>query len=68
MQIFEALAFERARLFRRIVIEDGRAAHVALGQSHALPFFEINRGKKNHGRHLIKLAIRARPSFWLFSG
>ena len=68
MQIFEPDSLESARLRGGIVIEHGRAVHIALDEAHALPFLQIDRGKQNHGRHLRKLAINARPSLWLFSG
>ena len=51
-----------------IVIEDGRLRHVALLEAHALAVLEVDGGKQDHGRHLRKLAMSARPSAWLFSG
>ena len=68
MQIFETLRLKGARLRGRIVVEDGRAVHVALDEADALAFLEIDCRKQNHGRHLRKLAMSARPSLWLFSG
>ena len=68
MQIVEPLRREDARLGGRIVIELGRPFHVAMDEPHALAVLEIDRGKQDHGRHLRKLAMRARPSVWLFSG
>ena len=50
------------------VIEDGRLRHVAELEAHALAVFEIDGGKQDHGRQFRKLAMRARPSAWLFSG
>ena len=52
----------------RVEIEHGRACHVALLQAHALAVLEIDGGKKDHGFHFRKLAIRASPKRWLFSG
>jgi hypothetical protein len=37
-------------------------------QAHGFAVFQIDGGKKNHGFHVRKLAIKASPSFWLFSG
>ena len=68
MQIFETDSLESARLLGGIVIEHGRAVHIALREAHALTFLQIDCGKQNHGRHLRKLPINARPSLWLFSG
>ena len=68
MQPFETLAREGGGLIGGIVIEDRGLLHVALNEADAMAFLQIDRGKENHGRHLRKLAIRARPSFWLFSG
>ncbi|MGY2850426.1 hypothetical protein ACVMDN_007680 [Bradyrhizobium sp. USDA 4510] len=68
VEIFEALRGEARRLRRRIEIEHGGARHVALLQAHALAVLQINRWKENHGFHFKKLAIKARPKRWLFSG
>ena len=68
MQPGKALSREGLRLRRRIGVEDGRLLHVALLQAHAAPVLEVDGGKKDHGRHLRKLAISARPRVWLFSG
>ena len=68
MQPLEALRFERCRLRGGIVAEDGRLVHVALDQADAAAVLEVDGGKQDHGRHLRKLAMSARPSFWLFSG
>ena len=51
-----------------IVVEDGRRGHVALREAHALAILQVDRGKQDHGRHLRKLPMSARPSLWLFSG
>ncbi len=68
MEMREALARESFRLRRRVFVEDGRLVHIALEQADAFARFEIDRGIKNHGRHLRKLAIKASPMDWLFSG
>ena len=68
MQPAEAVPFEDLRLRRRVSVEHRRLGHVAAHQPHALTGLEVDRGEQDHGRHLRKLAIRARPSFWLFSG
>ena len=68
MQIFESLRREGARLRRGIVIEHGRARHVALLEAHALAVLQVDGGKQDHGLHFRKLAISASPKRWLFSG
>ena len=68
VQPVEALGREGARLRGRVGVEHGRLRHVAAHQAHALAALEVDGREENHGRHLRKLAIRARPSFWLFSG
>ena len=68
VEIFESLRGEGARLLGRIAIENRRARHVALLQAHGFAVFQIDGGKQDHGFHVRKLAIRASPSFWLFSG
>ena len=37
-------------------------------EADAAAVLEVDGGKEDHGRHLRKLAISARPSAWLFSG
>ena len=61
-------ALEIAGLRGRVVVEDGGLRHVALHQADAVAVLQVDRGKQDHGRHLRKLAMRASPSFWLFSG
>jgi len=56
------------RLRRGIGVEHGSFGHLALAEPHALPVFEIDGGKQDHGFQFRKLAISASPSFWLFSG
>ena len=73
MQPVEAVVLEVARLRRRIGVEHRGLRHLALAQPHALPVFEVDgreqdHGPLYHGFHFRKLAISARPSFWLFSG
>ena len=68
MQPLESLALESEGLSGGIGIEDGRRLHVALLQAHALTVFEVDGGKQDHGCQRRKLAIKARPSAWLFSG
>ncbi len=61
-------ACEASRLRGGIGVEDRRLRHVAAHQAHAFAVLEVDRGEKDHGRHFRKLAIRASPSVWLFSG
>ena len=68
MKILETLLFERARLRRWIAVEYGRTRHIALLEPDGEAFLEINSGKKDHGAHFRKFAIKASPSRWLFSG
>ena len=68
VQIREALRCERARLLRRVAMEHRRPRHVALFEADRFAVFQIDRRKEDHGFHMRKLAISARPSFWLFSG
>ena len=68
MQIIEPLRLEGGGLRGGIRVEDRGLRHVAMDETHALPVLEIDGGKQDHGVHLMKLAIRARPSVWLFSG
>src|SRR4029078_7726696 len=68
MQPFESLALEKKRLHRRISVEHRCALHLALTKTHASAVFQIDSGKQDHRFHTQKLAISARPSFWLFSG
>ena len=68
MEVFEPLARERQGLGGGVHVEDRGPRHVTLLEAHAMALLEINRRKQNHGRHLRKLAISARPSAWLFSG
>ena len=68
MEILEALRREGARLLGRVAMKNRRARHVALFEAHGFTVFQIDRGKEDHGFHVRKLAISARPSFWLFSG
>jgi hypothetical protein len=49
-------------------MKHGRAGHVALLEAHGFTVLKIDGGKKNHGFQFKKLAIKARPSRWLFSG
>ena len=68
MEIVEALRDEGARLLGRITMKSRRARHVALFETDSFTVFQIDRRKEDHGFHVRKLAISARPSFWLFSG
>ena len=68
MQIFKTLPLECLRLCRRIAVEHRRAGHIALLQPHGFAVLKIDGGKKNHGFHFKKFAIKASPNFWLFSG
>ena len=61
-------AANAARLRGRVGVEHRRLRHVAAHQAHAFAVLEVDGGKEDHGRHLRKLAISARPSVWLFSG
>ena len=68
MQILKTLGGKSARLRRRIEVEHGDARHVALFEAHALAIFQVDGGKQDHGFHFRKLAIKANPKRWLFSG
>ena len=68
MEMAEALAFERRGLGGGIVVEDGGLRHVAELEADALPGLQVDCGIEDHGRHRRKLARRARPRAWLFSG
>src|SRR5581483_3362064 len=68
VQIFKALLLEQARLLGGIAVEDRGARHVALLQADAGAVLQIDGGKEDHGFHFRKLAIKARPRRWLFSG
>jgi len=68
VQPFEAVGGEGARLGCRVGVEYGCPLHVALFEANALAVFEIDGGKQDHGFHFRKLAIRAKPRRWLFSG
>src|SRR4051812_28313466 len=68
MQPLEALRLEVSRLRGRVVVEHRCERHVALHEANATPLLQVDRRKEDHGRHLKKLDISARPSFWLFSG
>ena len=59
----EALALERARLRRGIVVEDGRGAHVSLEEAHALAALEIDRGVDDHGS-AFRLAVSGFQRKW----
>src|SRR5690606_31370612 len=50
MQPRKAHTREGARLRRRILVEDGRAIHVALLEADGFAVLQIDRGEKNHGR------------------
>src|SRR5437764_89352 len=49
VQPFEAGRREGAGLRRGIVVEDGDGGHVAAQQADALPRFEVDRRKQDHG-------------------
>ncbi len=68
VEVFESLRREGARLLGRIAMEDRRTRHVALFETHGFTVLKIDRREQDHGFHLRKFAISARPSFWLFSG
>src|SRR5262249_10514154 len=68
VQIFEPLRLEAVRLGGRVEVENGRARHIALLEAHAQAVLEVDGRKEDHGCTLRKLAIRARPRRWLFSG
>ena len=68
MQPWKADVVEGARLGGRIGVVDGGGIHVAELQANAGTVLEVDGGIENHGRHLRKLAMRPRPSAWLFSG
>ena len=68
MQIIKALIFEAFGLRAGGIVEHGHLIHVAELEADALAVLQIDCGKKDHGFHLRKLRIRARPSVWLFSG
>ena len=68
MEPFEALRLEGGGLGGRIVVENRGLLHVALHEANAAAVLQVDRRKQDHGRHFRKLAISARPSFWLFSG
>ena len=68
VEIVEALLGEALRLRGGVGVEDSRLRHVAAHEAHAFAVLQIDGGKQDHGRHFKKLAIRARPRVWLFSG
>ena len=68
MEPLEACFLEGAGLGRWVGVEHRGLVHLALAQPHAHPVLEVYGGEQDHGFHLRKLAMRARPSFWLFSG
>jgi hypothetical protein len=68
VEVFEPLGREQTRLLGRIAIKDRRPRHVALFETHGFAIFKIDRREEDHGFHCRKFAIKARPSFWLFSG
>jgi hypothetical protein len=54
-----------------IGVEDRRLVHLAQQEAHALAVFQVDGGVKRimvRAPICRKLAIRARPSVWLFSG
>ena len=53
VQIVEALVLERARLRRRVVVENGGGVHVAELQAHALAVLEVDGGEQDHGADLV---------------
>ena len=55
VQVLEALGLERARLRRRIIIENGGLAHLAELEADALAVFQVDGGKEDHA------ASRAEP-------
>src|SRR6185437_12064941 len=54
VQVAKALRLEHVRLRGGIAVEHGGAAHVALLEPHAHAFFEIDRGKQDHGRFTLR--------------
>jgi hypothetical protein len=50
MQPGEAGSGEGAGLGRRVVVEHGRARHVAAQQAHGLAVLQIDGGVEDHGR------------------
>jgi len=68
VQMIETLVFEPLGLRGGVCVEDRRLRHVAADEADAFAVLQVDRGKKDHGRHFKKLAIRARPRVWLFSG
>ncbi len=61
MKIFKALRLKGQGLGGWIFVEDGGLRHVALLEAHAAAVLEVDGGEKDHGRHLRKLAISAKP-------
>ena len=49
------------RLRRWIIAVNGRARHVAFGQSHDLTRLEVDRGEDDQGRHARNLSSSASP-------
>ena len=68
VQPFEALILEGSGLCGGVGVVDGGLVHVTELETHALTVLEIDCREKDHGFHLRKLPIRARPRVWLFSG
>ena len=50
VEVGEALRLEGARLRGRVVVEHGRAAHLAVLQAHALAVFQVDGGKQDQWR------------------
>ena len=68
MQPLESLRFEGCRLGRGVVAEDGGLVHVSLDEANAAAVLEVDGGKKDHGRHLRKLAMSLRPEILALLG
>ncbi len=66
----EALRAEGFALIGRVGVIDRRLFHQPELQAHAFAILQVDGGKENghQGFHFRKLAMRARPSVWLFSG
>ena len=62
MQPVEPLLLKSLGLRCWIGVINRRLVHVAELQAHTLAVLEVDGGKQDHGCHLRKFAMRARPS------
>ncbi len=61
VQVLEALGFERFRLIGRVIVEDGRLAHLAELEPHAFSVLQVDHREEDHSYLSRRRCLAAGP-------